>query len=66
VWVIQQPSVGASISKVHRLPRATGTTWKQETDIEVAEGAHLAQGIDVSFGQIVLATSGAGLLRRTR
>ena len=66
VWVIQQPSAGASITKVHRLPRGTGTAWKQEADVEIAEGAHLAQGMDASFDQIVIATSGAGLLRRSR
>lgn len=64
VWVINPPNAGATISKVHRLPRGAGSTWKQESDVEIAEGAHLVQGIDASFGQVVLATSGAGLLRR--
>lgn len=65
VWVINPPNAGATITKVHRLPRGAGTTWKQETDVEVAEGAHLAQGIDAYAGMIVVATSGQGLLRRS-
>lgn len=64
VWVIRHPSAAAMPAEVHFLPRGTGTTWKQEEDIEIAEGAQLAQGVTGYAGMVLVPTSGQGLLRR--
>jgi hypothetical protein len=64
LWVLQQPSAGATIAKIHRLPQGAGTAWKQEVDTEVAEGGQLGQQLIASNGMVIMPTSGQGLLRR--
>lgn len=64
VWVIEQPTTAQGRSAVHYLPRASGSTWKQEVAPEVEEGGHLSQHLDVYAGLSVLPTSGQGVLRR--
>lgn len=64
VWVIQHPGAVKTAARIHKLIRGTGSTWIEEVDSEIAEGAQLAQGISAYAGQILVMTNGQGTLRR--
>lgn len=64
VWVVRHPSAAAMPAELHFLVRGTGSTWKQEVDDEIAEGAQLAQEITSYAGMALIPTSGSGLMRR--
>jgi len=64
IWTIRHPSAAAMPAQLHYLVRGVGSTWKQEVDIEIAEGAQLAQDITSYAGMALIPTSGQGLLRR--
>ncbi len=64
VWVLRHPGAVKTGARLYRLPFGSGTTWVEEVDDEIREGANLAQGFSIYAGKGILPTNGQGTLRR--